>query len=81
MVDQFMFSVVLREIAECDAAPWIDFIAAEVPPFDLSTCTVFVRKVLNQTNRNLVLDPLAITLSSGAKKQYPGFTLCTAFLF
>ncbi len=52
VVDQFVFSVVLREIAERDATPGIDFIDADVSRFDLSSCTVFVRMVLNQTNRN-----------------------------
>jgi hypothetical protein len=40
-------------------------IYVEVQPFDLSSCTIFVGKVLHQTNRNLVRKPVGIVEHSG----------------
>src|SRR5438094_7767582 len=49
--------------------------------FDLGPCTVFIGKVLDQAYRDFVFHPFAITFSSSAEEQYPGFALSALFLF
>src|SRR5262249_11327837 len=81
VVDQFMFSVVLCQIAECDAPPRVHFVDVEVESLDFSPRVAFLRKILDQPNRDLAFDTLAVGFSSLTKEQYPGLSVRTAFPF
>jgi len=81
LVEQFMFSIVLRQISECDAPSRIHLVDVEVQPVDFGPDVALLGEILDQPNWNLAFDTLSIAFSGNSKKQHPRFALTACFFF
>jgi hypothetical protein len=75
-----MFSVVLCQIAECDASTQIQLVDVKVQPVDFGPNVAILGEILDQPNWNLAFNTFTIRFPSGAKEQYPGFALTSCLL-
>jgi hypothetical protein len=66
-------------VSKCDTSAEVHRVNVEMLPFDFGPCVAFVRQIFDNANRNLVLDSLAVRLSTGTEEQHPGFTLAAFF--
>ena len=81
LADEFMFSVMLCQIAECNAPSRVHLVDGDVQSINFCQCVTLLGKISNQANWDIVLHPLAIGLSYGAVEQYPRLTVAACLFF